>query len=66
MTAIATSRVSQPFTRPDAQAVIAECLGRIITGRPLPEGMRAPEYAPARAVTTVREGITMILSGPRA
>jgi hypothetical protein len=43
--------------------VLADALGRIITGRPLPESLR-PVAEPTAAPATVQEGIEWILGGP--
>ena len=43
-------------------SVLADALGRIITGRPLPEGLR-PQAVVTAAPATVEEGIAGILAG---
>ncbi|MFL5577798.1 MAG: hypothetical protein ACJ79S_17725 [Gemmatimonadaceae bacterium] len=43
--------------------VLAEALGCIITGRPLPESVRAPSYEAVRPAT-VEVGIAWIIAGP--
>lgn len=46
----------------NAQAVLADCLGRIITGRPLPEHLRPASTVRPRPLT-VEAGIARILRG---
>ena len=43
--------------------VLADALGRIITGRPLPEALRPVEQV-TTAPRTVEEGLSRILAGP--
>ena len=48
-----------PATRAE---ILAEAIGRIITGRPLPEYLQAPQLQLARPATT-EEGVRRILAG---
>jgi len=49
-----------PATRGE---MIALAIGCILSGRALPEQLRAPRYQPSRP-TTVEEGVARILAGP--
>lgn len=59
-----TSRTSSPaityVPRPTTAEEIAEAIGCIITGRPLPAHLRPQPFVPARPAT-VSEGIARIL-----
>ena len=46
----------------DLDAVLAEAIGCIITGRPLPEFLRAPALESVRPAS-VEEGVRRILTG---
>ena len=48
-----------PATRDE---ILADALGRIITGRPLPESLRAPQVRLTRPAT-VEEGVLRMLAG---
>jgi hypothetical protein len=60
----AAPRALAPLSAPTTPAeILADALGRIITGRPLPPALR--RVAAARpAPATAREGIERILAGP--
>ena len=58
--ATATAAYTPPSTPGDA---LADAIGCIITGRPLPESLRPQLPVPAGAAT-VQEGIARILAGP--
>lgn len=62
-----TSRTSSPAITyvpgPTVAEQIAEAIGCIITGRPLPEHLRPAPFVAARPAT-VEEGIARILSQP--
>ena len=64
MSKLTTGAATATTFNPPANAadVVAEALGRIITGRPLPEGLRPPveRLAPP---DTVQERIAWILAG---
>ncbi len=60
-----TSPYAGAYTPPAAEAAVAEALGCIIAGRPLPERLRAPRYEPS-CPATVAAGIARILASPRA
>ncbi len=53
------------YTRPAAEAEVAEALGCIIAGRPLPERLRAPRYE-SSCPATVAAGVARILACPGA
>ena len=68
MTTTLTPRATAPtvFVPSTGTAdVLADALGRIITGRPLPESLR-PAPAATAAPATVQEGIGWILDGQSA
>ena len=67
MTTIATSAAAPTVysPAPTKADVLADALGRIITGRPLPEALR-PVDVVTGAPATVQEGIARILTGARA
>lgn len=50
---------------PERAAVLADALGRIITGRPLPESLRPPEL-PCVQAATVEDGLRRTIGGGRA
>ncbi len=62
-----TGSYAGSYTRPDAaaEAAVAEALGCIIAGRPLPERLRAPRYEPS-CPATVAAGIARVLARPGA
>ncbi len=63
----ATTRTSSAtsYTQPSTKAeILADALGRIITGRPLPESLRPTMYAPS-APASVADGIGRIINAPR-
>ena len=57
--AAATGAYSQPASRAE---ILADALGRIITGRPLPAGL-CPAPVVVAVTVTVEEGISRILTG---
>ena len=58
-----TARTAPAYDRStSAQAVLADCLGRIITGRPLPEHLRPAPTTRPRPLT-VEAGIARIMLG---
>jgi hypothetical protein len=59
-TTIATTAVSTLTPPQSRQALNAECIGHILAGTPLPEGIAPLPYA-APATASVREGIERIL-----
>ena len=63
MATLAARSAAPAYDRaPSAGAVLADCLGRIVTGRPLPEHLRpAPTTSPRPL--TVEAGIARILLG---
>ena len=66
----ATSQTTRPAAAtytPDSNvdAVLAEAIGCIITGRPLPEFLRAPAVESVRPAS-VEEGMRRILAGGAA
>ncbi len=63
-----TGSYAGSYTRPDAaaaEAAVAEALGCIIAGRPLPERLRAPRYEPS-CPATVAAGVARIRAAPGA
>ena len=61
-TTTGASTAYAPPAAPEKEALIAECIGRIITGRPLPEALR-PQVPDVQRPETVEEGIARILAG---
>jgi hypothetical protein len=58
-----TRRATASYTRPTTrEEIVAEAIGCIISGRPLPEYLRAPTLYRARPAT-VEEGCARILTG---
>jgi len=49
---------------PERAAVLADALGCIITGRPLPESLRPPEL-PCVQATSVEDGLRRTIGGGR-
>jgi hypothetical protein len=62
-TTFATSAASYKRTSTEAE-ILADALGRIITGRPLPEALRPTTYAGARPAS-VQDGLARIVAAPR-
>ena len=64
MSAFTTRATATTFTAPSTNVdVLGEALGRIITGRPLPESLR-PAAIGVPSPATAQEGIAWILAGP--
>ena len=64
-TAPAPSRATAFAPPADRQALIAECVDRILSGRPLPEWAQPPQLPEPPCPGSVAEGIARILGAPR-